>query len=274
MQPPPDVFDLFAVPDDAAPLEGGQGHSVIAGDLVLSPGRDARTADWINPIIAPLAAELDHERPRSLRIAMPIPTRDLRWVAHGWGATRYEPDARVVHDLDVLLATGRLLHARLAARVPTTPLGVHGRADRWATAELVAFGESQPNGIPTCVAPLVARLMAELDTTSLGPDQLVHGDLSGNVLLDAAGIPLVIDFSPYWRPTLWADAVCVLDAVIWLGADVAVMRDWSRGAQRQAMLRAALFRLLSDEDPDLPAHERALAAGPLRNTRESQPHHG
>ncbi|KRE42785.1 hypothetical protein [Knoellia sp. Soil729] len=260
MKPSPTVFDLFAVPESTVTLEGGLGLSVLAGDLVLSPGRDERTATWLNPVIAPLAAELDHERPRSLRIAMPIPTRDLRWVVHGWGATRYEPDARLCHDLDVLLATGRLLHARLAARLDAPPPGIQERQDRWATAERVAFGERQPTGIPTSVAPLVARLMAALDTTSLGPDQLVHGDLASSVLLDASGIPLVIDFSPAWRPTLWAEAVCVLDAVLRRDADVAVMRDWSVGAQRQAMLRATLFRLLSDQDPDVAAYQRALAS--------------
>lgn len=263
MQPSPDVFDLFAVPDDAVAIDGGHGHSVLAGDLVLSPGRDQHTANWLNPIIAPLSVELDHVRPRSLRLAMPIPTRDLKWVAHGWGATRFEPGARPCQDLDVLLATGRLLHARLAAKVATAPAGIRHRDDRWTTAERIAFGESQPTGIPTVVATLVARLMAELDTTSLGPDQLVHGDLAGNVLLDATGIPLVIDFAPYWRPTLWAEAVCVLDAVMWMGADVAVMSEWSIGAWRQAILRAALFRILSDEDVDVAGYERALESGPL-----------
>ncbi|WP_353951922.1 aminoglycoside phosphotransferase [Knoellia sp. S7-12] len=262
MQPSPDVFDLFAVPDDAVPLDGGQGHSVLAGDLVLSPGRSQRLAQWLNPIIAPLSAELDHERPRSLRLAMPIPTRDLKWVAHGWGATRFEPDTRPCTDLDVLLATGRLLHARLAAKVTTAPLGIHSRDDRWAQAERIAFGESQPTGIPTVVGALVSRLVAELDRTSLGPDQLVHGDLAGNVLLDATGIPMVIDVSPYWRPALWAEAVCVLDAVMWMGADPTVMGAWSGGARRQAVLRAALFRILSDEDPDVSSYERALANGP------------
>lgn len=263
MKPSPDVFDLFAVPDDAVALEGGQGHSVLAGDLVLSPGRNPRTAQWLNPIIAPLSAELDHEQPRSIRLAMPIPTRDLQWVANGWGATRYEPDTRRCRDLDVLIATGRLLHARLAAKVSAPPVGINGRDDRWTRAERFAFGESQPIGIPTAVGALVSRLTADLDTSNLGPDQLVHGDLAGNVLLDATGIPLVIDVAPYWRTTLWAEAVCVLDAVVWLGADVTVMGSWSAGTQRQAMLRAALFRLLSDEDPAVPAYRQALDAGPL-----------
>jgi len=259
MLPPARVFDLYAVPEDSVPLPGGQGLSVLAGDLVLSPGRDRHTANWLNPIIAPLSAELDHERPRSIRLAMPIPTRDLQWVANGWGATRFEPDTRPCTDLAVLLATGRLLHARLAAKVDSPPPGIHTRDDRWTRAERIAFGESQPIGIPTALGALVSRLMAELTATGLGPDQLVHGDLARNVLLDATGIPLVIDVAPYWRPALWAEAVCVLDAILWMGADPAAMHQWSHGAPRQAMLRAFLFRLLSDENPDLASYERALA---------------
>lgn len=247
MQPSAHVFDLFAVPDDVRPVPGGRGFSVVAGDLVLSPGRDAAVSAWLNPILAPLAAELDQERPRSLRLAMPIPARDLRWVVDGWGASRFEPDARQCRDLDVLLATSRLLHARLASRVSSPPPDLEGRTDRWARAARVAFGESQPTGIPNEIVPLASRLMAAMDDTGFGPDQLVHGDLAGNVLLDADGTPLVIDVSGYWRPLLWAEAVTVLDAVVSLGADVAAMKEWAGGARRQAMLRAAIFRLLSDE---------------------------
>ncbi|MFW5470681.1 aminoglycoside phosphotransferase [Knoellia sp. CPCC 206435] len=247
MKPSAHVLDLFAVPDDVRSVPGGRGYSVVAGDLVLSPGRDEAVSGWLNPILAPLAAELDHERPRSLRVAMPIPTRELQWVVDGWGATRFEPDARQCRDLDVLLATGRLLHARLASRVTSPPPGIGDRTDRWARAARVAFGESQPTGIPNEMVPLVSHLMAALDDTGFGPDQLVHGDLAGNVLLDADGIPLVIDVSAYWRPVLWAEAVTVLDGVVSMGADAGVMAGWSSGPRRQAMLRAAIFRLLSDE---------------------------
>ena len=74
----------------------------------------------------------------------------------------------------------------------------------------------------------------------------MHTDLAGNVLLDATGVPFVIDFSPAWRAPLWAEAICVLDAALWLGADAAALDDWRSGTPRQAMLRAALFRVLSD----------------------------
>lgn len=244
MHPSPDVFDLFAVPAHGEPVGGGQGHSVLAGDLVLSPGRDERTANWLNPLLARLAVALDHEQPRALRIAMPIPTRDLRWVVQGWGASRFEPGARPCRDLQVLLATGRLLHAHLRTVVTQEPAKLAARDDRWARAAQETFSANPPLGI------LPAELAAEWEPIDLGRNQLVHGDLAGNVLLDATGLPVVIDVAPYWRPVLWAEAVCVLDAALWLGADPRAMRAWAGGVRRQAMLRAALFRLLSDEEPN------------------------
>ena len=101
---------------------------------------------------------------------------------------------------------------------------------------------------------------------ALGPDQLVHGDLAGNVLLDATGTPVVIDLAPYWRPALWAEAVCVLDAVLWHGADPQVLEPWRHGVHQQAMLRAAVFRLLSEEPGSGTAEAlaRILDPSPLR----------
>ena len=43
----------------------------------------------------------------------------------------------------------------------------------------------------------------------------------------------------------------MLDAVLWHGAPVDALDEWRAGAHRQAMLRAALFRLLSDEPCDV-----------------------
>ena len=105
---------------------------------------------------------------------------------------------------------------------------------------------------------LVECLVAGLEPVDLGREQLVHADLAGNVLLDATGVPLVIDLSPAWRSPLWAEAVCVLDAVLWLGAPEAALAEWCSGVQRQAMLRAALFRVLSDQPCDV---ERYAALG-------------
>lgn len=240
------MLDLFAVPDVVEALPGGRGGSVRAGDLVLSPGRDAEVAAWLDPVLARLAVRLDERpdrRPRDLRIAMPVPARDGSWVVQGWGASRWEPGTTTCHHLDVTIAAGRLLHAQLAVTVDTRPAGLDARTDRWAVAERLAFGEA--GELPD--RHVVRRAAALLDDTPLGPEQLVHTDLAGNVLLDALGAPVVIDVSPAWRPVLWAEALCVLDAVVRLDADPSVLTAPRTGAERQALVRAVLFRALSDE---------------------------
>ncbi len=251
--PPPDhVLDLFAVPGPGEPVPGGQGGSVRAGDLVLSPGRDADVAAWLNPVLARLAVRLDEaraRRPRGLRIAMPVPARDGSWVVDGWGASRFEPGTEACHDLDVTLAAGRLLHAELDVAVRARPAGLDLRDDRWARAERLAFG---PVGTLVAAAdeartPLVLRLAEGLSPEPSGAEQLVHADLAGNLLLDPAGAPVVIDVAPAWRSVRWAEAVCVLDSVMWHDAPPEALGGWASGSDRQAMLRALAFRILADE---------------------------
>lgn len=256
------MLDLFAVPDTVEPLPGGQGRSVRAGDLVLSPDRDPAVLVWLNPVLARLAVRLD-ERPgrsqRDLRIAMPVPARDGSWAVGGWGASRYEPGTVACDDLAVLAATAHVLHAELAVAVPQRPDGLTDREDRWAYAERQAFGEQHPPAGPGPGAGMAAALDRALAPVDLGPDQLVHADLAGNVLVDAYGAPVVIDVSPAWRPARWAEAVCVLDAVMWFGAPLDALDAWAQGPWHQAMLRAALFRVLADgADLDAAAYERVL----------------
>ncbi len=134
---------------------------------------------------------------------------------------------------------------------------IRQRTDRWAEADRLAF--DHPDRIPAA-SPLVRRLVDELVDTSIGSDQLVHGDLAGNVLLDATGAPVVIDVAPYWRPVRWAEAVCVLDAVVDLGAPVATMSRFA-GGERTAG-DAAGGTVPAAQRPRRPrpeAYERALS---------------
>lgn len=258
-QPPDRVLDLFVADGVLEPLPGGRGTSWRAGDLVLSPGHDESEA-WIAPIQARLAVRLDEDSPRSLRLALPVPARDGSLTVEGWAATRFEPGTTPCRDLAILRATAHLLHAHLASAVPEQPGALDARTDQWAEADRAAYdpglaataaaGRPEPG-----LADLVARLVDGLDDTDLGREQLVHADLAGNVLLDATGVPFVIDFSPAWRSPLWAEAVCVLDAVLWLGAPAGALDEWRSGARRQAMLRAALFRVLSDQPCDVSRYD-------------------
>jgi hypothetical protein len=215
-RPSAEVLDLFAVPGPATPLPGGQGRSVVAGDLVLSPDRDPAVQEWLCPLLARLAVTMDsrpHRRPLDLRIAMPVPARDGSWVVDGWAASRYEPDTVTTRDLDVTLAAGRVLHAELASWVPHRPEGLDRFSEDPAPYDL--------------------------------PSQLVHTHLFGNILIDGQGAPVVIDVSPAWRPARWAEALCVLDAVAAGAAPATVLASWNTDTERELLRRAELFRQLS-----------------------------
>lgn len=260
--PPDHVLDLFVADGVLEPLPGGRGTTWRAGDLVLSPGHHESEA-WLAPIQARLAVRLDEQQPRVLRLALPVPARDGNLTVDGWAATRFEPGTTPCDDLATLRATAHLLHAHLAGALPERPAGLDARTDQWAVAERQAHdGDAAVRAAAARPEPghreLVATLAAGLDDADLGREQLVHADLAGNVLLDADGIPFVIDFSPAWRSPLWAEAVCVLDAVLRSGAPAEALDEWRAGVPRQAMLRAALFRVLADQPCDV---ERYAALG-------------
>lgn len=89
--------------------------------------------------------------------------------------------------------------------------------------------------------------------------------------------PAIIDFSPYWRPTAFASAIVVADALVWEGADERILDAVGHiEAFEQFLLRALIYRTVTDHlfrefepirpdetDPYLPAVELAceLAAG-------------
>ena len=79
--------------------------------------------------------------------------------------------------------------------------------------------------------------------------QVVHGDLCGNVLFDHADRPVIIDFSPYWRPVEWASAVVAVDAYEWEGAGPDAL-TWlvDIDPSGQLLLRAAIYRIATSAE--------------------------
>jgi hypothetical protein len=95
-------------------------------------------------------------------------------------------------------------------------------------------------------APHVARLEASLAPVN-APSQLIHGDLTGNVLFADPEPPAVIDLSPYWRPVEFASAIVVADALVWEGAEAAELRSaFDIDSFGQLLARALLFRIITD----------------------------
>ncbi|MDK1475674.1 phosphotransferase [Streptomyces sp. 549] len=237
--PPPSVLDAFAVGGTVVPLPGGRGLSVRVGNVVLKPvDGTEEEAEWAASVYERLLAGAG-----GFRVPRPLRAADGRSVVDGWtGCELLSGRPGPAGHWHEVLAAGRAFHAALSD-VPC-PAFLSRRTHPWAVADRVAWGEEETD-VPAQLADPYAALLALRRPVRL-PVQLVHGDLTGNVLLAAGEPPGVIDFSPYWRPPVYAEAVVVADGLLWFDAPRTLLArpgecpDWT-----QLLVRALLFRLVA-----------------------------
>jgi uncharacterized protein (TIGR02569 family) len=250
--PPPHVLRAFDADGEPEPLPGGQGGAWRIGSLVLKlQDRSEEELAWQAEVLGGLRAD-------GVRVAPPLP-----FAVDGWSAAAYVEGRHEPRRWADIVAAGEDLHAALAG-VPWPRL-LDRRTDRWAVADRVAFGELD---LPV-PDRLVERLLAARRPLAL-PSQLVHGDLTGNVLFADGLPPAVIDLAPYWRPPGFASAVVVADALVWEGAGPDVVDLLApTGHAAQLLVRALLFRLVTDRllRPEQPVEDGYLRAVALATAR-------
>lgn len=231
--PPPDVLEAFGGRLPVVPAERGMGRTWIAGDVVLKQVDDEAEHEWICGVYDAWSRD-------DVAVARPVRV-DGRWSFRGWGAQGFLPGdtARAGDDPDWFRAVSTAFHDALAGLA--RPAFLDTRDDAWSYGEQVAWEGATPEGRDQTLG-LLTRAVARLEPVGV-TDQVVHGDLGGNVLRDGDRAA-VLDWPPYWRPAEWALAVVATDAVCWEGADEALLDDWSTGEQwPQLLLRAAIYRL-------------------------------
>ena len=238
MPPPQHVLAAFGVSGKPQPLSGGTGTSWRCGDIVLKPvewSASLEELEW-------QAEVLGSVREHGFRVARLLRARDRSTVVDGWYASSYLEGAHAERRWADVIAVGERFHAALAD-VPR-PSFLDRRTDHWAVGDRVAWGE-----VPA------ARFAHVKHVTRLGEAlrpvraaaQIVHGDLTGNVLFADGLPPAVIDFAPYWRPTAFASAVVVGDALTWEGADETLLAAVAHIADfEQYLLRALIYRIVVD----------------------------
>jgi uncharacterized protein (TIGR02569 family) len=248
------------------PLAGGQGTAWRSGDVVLKLlDRAEAELAWEAELFDSLACE-------GFRLARALRSADGSLVVEGWCASEAVAGRHEQRRWADVIAVGERFHAAVAG--VARPDFLDHRSDRWSVGDRVAWGELPADEYMH--VKHLPRLFAALRPLT-APSQLIHGDLSGNVLFAAGLPPAVIDFVPYWRPLAFASAVVVADALVWEGADEHVLEPVADVDDfPQYLLRALVFRAVTDRlfrldeplrpdsaDPYLPAVDLAchLAGG-------------
>jgi uncharacterized protein (TIGR02569 family) len=248
--PPKEVLAAFGVSGPPTALSGGRGLTWRAGKIVIKP------ADASEEMLAWQARVLADVDPDEVRVAGPIPSLGGAFIVDDWSASilcagRHEPGR-----WSDIIAVGRRYH-RALAHVHRSPL-MASQTGPWAVADRAAWGEVPLD--PYRRAPHVARLEGCLRAVR-APSQVIHGDLTGNVLFADPLPPAVIDLSAYWRPVEYASAIVVADALAWEGADAAELESTlAIDGFGQFLARALLFRIITDVEADPDSMDARAAA--------------
>jgi uncharacterized protein (TIGR02569 family) len=233
MPPSLGVLEAFAAGGDPHLLDGGQGETWQVGSVVLKPTGLTAEARWRASILDALP---DSDQ---VRIARPVRAVSGDWLHEGWEAWHHVAGRTDPTRWDAAIKSGAAFHELLTA-VPR-PDFLDTRDNWWSRGDRVSWDLTA-----VADAPILQRLMEARMPVSV-QEQLVHGDLLGNVLYEPGLPPAIIDWAPYWRPTSWAAAVAAVDAMCWHGADYKVLRRWSHlAAWPQMLLRALLYRMITD----------------------------
>jgi hypothetical protein len=268
--PPESILRAFKLTGTAIPLAGGMGTSFIADATVLKPFPlddpiTATEACWSFDFILRLYSQTLHTIPAQLssfRIPRPIGliTTDEN-TSSGWTATAFVSGHHVYETgpqgrWEELLKAGRAFHDAISHEL--RPSFIDGRDHSWAYADRVAWSEASiqydlqsetsKENIHWLLGPILERLFTLRGHFRIPPKcQLVHGDLSGNVLFKEGENPAIIDFTPYWRPARYAEAVVIADAMINFAEGKELIQTLEFGDEDglQYLVRALIFRLVS-----------------------------
>lgn len=235
---PPSAAAILSFKGDPARLHslpGGRGHAWAAGDVVLKPlDLSLQELAWQWRVLPEL-------HPGQVRLAPPRRAVAGDLVVEGWTAWERLEGRHQPGRWEEIIAAGDRFHQALA-RVPR-PSFLDLRTSPWAIADRIAWEEHPPGRYGAAAG--VDRLV-RLRCPVAGVSQCVHGDLTGNVLFAAGLAPGVVDFSPYWRPAVFATAVVVGDALLFEDAPPALAEAHrEEPGFPQALIRALLFRLIS-----------------------------
>ena len=251
--PSSDVLNHFGISNQAQRLPGGQNTTWIADNIVLKPTtRNNHYEEWTFRIQSLLSG-----CQVGFRVAEPLQIGET-FVYKGWTAVHLLTG---IEDNDLhariheIVQASRAIHTVLADLVMEPPAMLELRSDRWCYADKFAWDEVTVQDIPNFDAGFYERelrsYVERLNTLKRESRpknvvcQLVHGDLSGNILFSPDEQPAILDFDYYWRPVEYAVAIFLADGMTWQGFSIEEVKVVGWDELRYEMLvRALIFRIV------------------------------
>lgn len=227
-----EVLVAFGASGAPKRLAGGRGVTWRAGEVVLRPAGDPVESMWKSKVLSELDVSDEFTFPR------PIQDDRGQWVRDGWEAMEFISGAADETRVEDIVHAGTAFHQAISG-LPR-PSFIAASNDPWSQADRIAWGEG-----PMPKERLLNLAAAEYGAIE-GVEQVIHGDLLGNVLFAEGHPPALIDWAPYWRPAGFGAAIAVVDAVCWHRYPIQRLGHHHGTTHwRQLLLRALVFRMVT-----------------------------
>lgn len=229
---------MFGVSDNPVLLSGGEGRSFRAGNIVLKPTDNEVQVEWSAEVLQQI-----HDK--AFRVNQPIKTIDGKWVYDGWQAFRFIEGSEIKGRWQEKISVSRAFHQQLHGI--ERPHFIGRRNTPWERADLIVWND-RDDEYGKKVRFVTDDLLAVKRPLQL-EEQIIHGDMTGNILFDENLPPAIIDFSPYWRPAEYATAIIIVDAIVWEGAPDSILDAMENTFENnQLLIRATLWRIRTTDE--------------------------
>lgn len=252
------ILAAFNITGEPQSLAGGRSLCFQVGEHVFKPADNDEESQWVAAFISQIIQQQLHRNSPYI-LPRPIPRVDdpYSFVFEGWTAWSLLPgQARAPERVMDILRTCRAFHDDIVKMKIEKPLFLSQPTNRFQEADLVAWDEKKLQDVANVSEEVYGWFHAELERLQslkepLPTDisqQLIHGDLTGNVLFDDSpgSLPGIIDMTFYWRPKLWAEAIIIADALAWHHQNADLVRSYGIDKLRlQLLVRAIQWRILA-----------------------------
>lgn len=231
-----EIIDLFGLKGAIKKLSGGQGESIRIGNYALKPVTEIEKYTWTGQVLETLPDSLD------LKIARPIRSKKGNFTENSYGVTQYLEGTFLTGHIPQKIAACQILNELLASVQQPSEWVLWSSPWQWANQ--IAWQQTK---LPADTHP-ESRKLIELIQEGYQPiqltNQLIHSDLAGNILFNES-MPVVIDFSPEFRPAAYAEVLTITDSIAWHNENPESLWHIHHPSEIviQLALRAVIFRL-------------------------------
>jgi uncharacterized protein (TIGR02569 family) len=236
--PTVDITNSFGLAGIPELLPGGQNTSYLVGDVVLKPVDDISESIWMADFLSSIKED-------GFRVAKPIKSVNGEWVYKGWNAYSFmlgkEVKGRALEKIDI----SRKFHETI--KKSPRPDFIDQATHPWAIADRMVW-EEIPLEYGQYLNKVMDRLLRLKKPLNI-KNQLIHGDMTGNILFHDEMLPAVIDLSLYWRPAEYPTSIIAVDSIVWENASDSILDTIENSFEmNQLLVRAAMWRIKTTEE--------------------------